>query len=240
MKTVLSIFILILLSELSTCRANMCNPRFPIGHYLVHTRMVVHAEIIKIKEHYIQIRIIEDLKSSEFVNKKIKINLTNSVLNSVEISDIFKDDTKYVIFISQLSHFPKGFIYNEPCNRFILRDDSLFIGFEFLKSLNLPDEEIFNQKNTNDDDFMPSGYKISLAYFKEIIEILNATFVKKTDPDYEINDYTRRFLFKPKQTKVTGYTFVEPECNDSFILSIINDLKLKWGFCKEKPVNAID
>jgi hypothetical protein len=241
MRIILSICVLIAFSNLSYSGEIKCVPRFPLGHYLVHNRIVVYAEVLKVKSDEIKIKIIKDLKTGESYNKMIRIRISKSNWSEqIATSEIFSLNGKYVIFGSQLNYFPYSYIYNEPCNRFIVSNDSLFIGLEYLKKLKQVDTALFYKKNTFDDSLMPFGYKVSIDYFADMITLLQNSFRKNDQHEYEIYSYRRRFLLRQKRLKVFGYTYKELISNDNFINAVVNELLEAWGMCNERPINALD
>ncbi len=242
MKKFKLFLIFILITNYSLATESSCTPQHALGHYLVHIRLVVLAEIKKVKDDEFKIEILRDLKSDQNKNKSLAVLKSKHIPFTLHSDTLFRADTKYVLFISQLNYYPRHYIYLEPCNRFIVKNDSLFIGAPFLKNLSTVDSSLRCQKNTFDDKLMPEGYKVSLNYFQELIKEINKCFVQDdTKPAYSINNYNRRRLFGGyRKTHIYGYYYNEPKSDDPFLKALADELKTYWGLKNEKPVNALD
>jgi hypothetical protein len=242
MKKFKLFLILILITNYSLATESTCTPEFVLGHYLVKRRFVVLAEVKKVKTDEFKIEILRDLKSDQNKSKSLKVLKSKNVMFTLQNDTLFRAGTKYVLFISQLNYYPRQYIYLEPCNRFIVKNDSLFIGAPFLKNLSTVDSSLRYQKNTFDDKLMSHGYKVSLNYFQELIKELNKCFVPDfRKPAYSINNYNRRRLFGGyRRTHIYGYNYYEPKSDDPFLRALADELKTFWGLTNEKPVNALD
>lgn len=242
MKNFKLFLIFILITNCSLATESTCTPEYPLGHYLVHTRLVVLTEIKKVKGNEFKLEILRDLKSDQNKNKSLKVLKSKRIPFALQNDTLFRVDTKYVLFISQLNYYPRHYIYLEPCNRFIVKNDSLFIGAPFLKNLTTIDSSLRYQKNTFDDKLMPQGYKVSLDYFQELIAEINKSFVPDySKPAYSINNYYRRRLFGGyRKTHIYGYHYYEPKSKDPFLRALVDELKAAWKLSHEKPVNALD
>lgn len=242
MKNFNLFLILIFIAQHSLATESSFTPKHVLGHYLVHIRLVILAEIKKVKSNEFKLEILRDLKSDQNKSQSLKVLKSKYVPFTLQNDTLFRADTRYVLFISQLNYYPHRYIYLEPCNRFIVENDSLFIGAPFLKNITSIDSSLRYQKNTFDDKLMPQGYKVSLDYFQKLIAEINKCFVPDySKPAYSINSYNRRRLFGGyRKAHVFGYNYYEPKSDDPFLKALADELKAAWGLCNEKPVNALD
>lgn len=204
-----------------------CKPYFPIGQYLVHSAAIVYAKVKNVSQNKFTIEVMDFIKPGG-KKRSVVVSPGTALKENFEcvLNDLIKMETEYIFILSRLNRFPKTYLMTEPCNRFIVQRDSLFIGYEFISGLKGIESLYINERNSYEDELLPLGYKISVDDFRKMVKEVNKSFIPSYEPSgYHINSYIGK---QKSKKKVYGYFYKEPVTKDQLTLAIIRDLKEKW------------
>ncbi|MBL7897193.1 MAG: hypothetical protein JNJ99_01575 [Crocinitomicaceae bacterium] len=228
-----SFYVLVLILYSTSANSFECKPWHLFGYYLVNTKYIFEAEVVKSSDKVFKIKMIDVYRSPEKMRGEIRIkynHLIKAEYNCIP-QNLCVPQNRYVFFVKKNLIFPYQFYISEPCNRFKVVNDSLFIGSSFLSGLNGVDSSQIFSKNIFNDSLMPNGYKISTKDFKTLIENVNECFVPSYVPSgASINNYVNPWYRRAKsKRKIYGYIYYPPRTTDPFTLAIIAQLKEAWG-----------
>lgn len=220
-------WLLIILGNVAAAQCAECKPDFPIGHYFVHIGAIVDARVEKVSDELFKLDILGYIKTSESELKSVKVSPSLALQRNEGclLDSMIESGCRYVFFLNRLDYFPWRYVLSEPCNRFKIQSDSVYIGYEFLSGINGADSLIINQKNNYNDPLMQTGYKISLYDFAKMIEDVNHSFIPEYRKSSRIFGYPGR---RKSAHNVIRYNYKTPNTNDKLTRAIISELKESW------------
>lgn len=176
---------------------------FPIDYYIVKYQTILDGEIVKIEDHRFKIKVHDLIKGKSNLDGTINVKigyqsgLRTSKLDSLGI----EVGTNYIFILGTRPKWLNPKILRESYNRFVIKNDSLFIPQETLRGIDFPDSIDINAPNIYNDSFNKFGYKISTLDFRKLIVVLNETFGmnklaiwKKQPIDNSVDSFTLALL----------------------------------------------
>ena len=214
-------------------RAVECRPHFTFGYYLVH-KLVFRAKVKRIDPFNVHLQVLEcwnrpgePPRHLVFKNSYVYRKFTSC---DCVMKDILTKKKEYIIFVGEDMHHPGKFVYTEPCRRFVVQSDSVFIGSPFLRNLDGIDSATYCSENTFGDELMPYGHKISVEDFKILVEEVNKSIsMRIVSNNVGIYSYSGWRVKRLQPKTRPDYTYYEPETQDPLTLAIIAQLKKAWG-----------
>lgn len=160
--------------------ANLNCNCFTLDYSLVNYGTLLQGTVIKIKKNKFRVKINNTNKGKKKLKKnhRATIHFTNqSVLNN---NDSYKLElnNEYLFILGNTKWKISTLILRNPYNRFIIKNDSLFIPYEVIDRIDFTKEIDIKQTNTFNDSLYLYGYKISLNDFLKLSEALNDSFNK--------------------------------------------------------------